>query len=475
MKQQRGISRRGLLPAGMVAAGTAALGAKAFGQAPAAPGTRKYPVLDTVEVLVVGGGPAGLGTALGAARAGAKVLLIENHSFFGGIGTWQVGMPFNQTRPEGKPRSAVHELLLEKVQAYGDQAVVMSQYPRLDGMLCNVEYLKVAMLDALDSVGARYLVHMRAVDSIVETNRVTGVVVATKRGLMAIQARCVVDCSGDGDVAFCAGAETMTDPKELMPMTLGLALTNIDATKVTDREILSTMRRAKKKHPLITAGFMEMKPIAKSASWWVNHAGLSDLGRIDATDPVARSRAECDSRRQIIQMITALRESDNPAIARIELSAAGPQVGVRETRRVKGLYVMTEEDALTGRVFEDAVAWRNGMLDQGGTAGLRNRRMMLHDIPYRALVPEKLDGLLVAGRCLSQTHIGAGCGKAMGNYMATGHAAGIAAAIAARQNIQPREVKVREIQDKLRADGVKLDIKMREQDQHGNLVHPEQL
>lgn len=87
----------------MMAAGSAALGVKALGQAPAARVTPRYPVLDTVEVLVVGGGPAGLGTALGAARAGAKVLLIENHSFFGGIATWQVGMPFNQTRPEGRP------------------------------------------------------------------------------------------------------------------------------------------------------------------------------------------------------------------------------------------------------------------------------------------------------------------------------------------------------------------------------------
>jgi ribulose 1,5-bisphosphate synthetase/thiazole synthase len=153
---------------------------KNTGQGQAAGTGSKYPLLDTAEVLVVGGGSAGIGAALGAARAGAKTLLIENHSFFGGIGAWQVGMPINQVRPEGKPRSLVHELLVQKLQAMGDQAVKLSVH----GLLINVEYLKVALLDALDEVGAKYLVHVRAVDTIVESNRVTGVVIATKRGLM---------------------------------------------------------------------------------------------------------------------------------------------------------------------------------------------------------------------------------------------------------------------------------------------------
>ena len=334
-KQQRGISRRRFLPAGMAAAGMAALsckGSKSTGQGQAAGAGSKYPILDTTEVLVVGGGSAGIGAALGAARAGAKTLLIENHSFFGGIGAWQVGMPINQVRPEGKPRSLVHELLVQKLQAMGDQAVKLSVH----GLLINVEYLKIAFLDALDEVGAKYLVHVRAVDTIVESNRVTGVVIATKRGLMALHAKTVVDCTGDADVAFYAGAETMMDPKELMPLTLGLALTNIDTGKVRPRDILSTIRGGKAKHPLITSGFMEMLPIANSHSWWINHAGTSDMGRVDATDPVERTMAECTCRRQALQMVQALRESGNPGINQIEWVAAGPQVGVRESSPRQG-------------------------------------------------------------------------------------------------------------------------------------------
>jgi len=179
-----------------------------------APPRNKFAVLDSVDVLVVGGGPAGIGAALGAARKGARTLLVENHSFFGGIAAWALGMPINQVRPGGKPRSAVHELLVRKLQGYGDQAVRAGKHE----LWCNVEYLKVAVLDALDEAGCRYHVHLRAVDTLVENNRVIGVVVGTKQGLMSIQAKTVVDCTGDADVAFFAGAETMKETSALMPM-----------------------------------------------------------------------------------------------------------------------------------------------------------------------------------------------------------------------------------------------------------------
>src|SRR5512137_1055867 len=141
------------------------------GQNPAVPAlVLRRPALDSVDVLVVGGGPAGIGAALGAARRNVKTLLVENHSFFGGVAAWALGMPINQVRPNGKPRSAVHELLVHKLEPYGDQAVRAGKHE----LWCNVEYLKVAVLDALDEAGCRYLVHVRAADAVVEHNRVTG-------------------------------------------------------------------------------------------------------------------------------------------------------------------------------------------------------------------------------------------------------------------------------------------------------------
>ena len=121
-----------------------------------------------------------------------------------------------------------------------------------------------------------------------------------------------------------------------------------------------------------------------------------------------------------------------------------------------------------GRSFEDAIAWRAGFLDQGGEKDGRFVKMKVHDVPYRSLLPEKVDGLLAAGRCISASHTAAAAGKSMGNCMALGHAAGIAAALASLAGIQPREVKVRELRDRLRADGVNFDLPDREQKDLGN-------
>ena len=186
-----------------------------------------------------------------------------------------------------------------------------------------------------------------------------------------------------------------------------------------------------------------------NSSFYINHGGTKDLGNYDATDPLQLSEAECLSRRQAVQMIDAMHEFGGEALAGIELIATGPQIGIRPRRRVKGLYVMREEDALEGRRADDTVAWRSGFLDIGF---VRFEPMKIHDVPYGALVPEKVDGLLIAGRCISATPVGASAGKSM----ATGHAAGIAAALAVKGGQQPRELAVGDIQACLRQDGVDL-------------------
>jgi ribulose 1,5-bisphosphate synthetase/thiazole synthase len=408
--------------------------------------------LGEFDVVVAGGGPAGLGAAMAASRAGARVLLLERHAFLGGIGAFCVGMPINQVRPGGKPRSAVHELLLAKIATYGPRAARWDEHQ----VYCNVEYLKAAAFDALDEVGCRYYVHAQIVDAEVRDGRVSGVIVATKDGLARVGARAVVDCTGDGDVAAFAGCEMLKESGALSPMTLCFNVGNIPIEAAVEsfnarRETLTS--EAREVFPLVPKSWY-LEAFSAQSALYCNHGGTRDLGSFDGTSLADLTQAEKLSRHQVIEMVEALRAFGGEVFQDVELSAAGPQVGVRETRRIQGLYTLSEEDALNGQRFEDAVAWRSGFLDIGF---VRYERMKIHDVPYRALLPVNVDGLLAAGRCISASHTAASAGKSMGNCIATGHAAGLAAALAARKGIQPRELAVAELQSALRADGVRFD------------------
>ena len=402
------------------------------------------------DVLVVGGGPGGIGAAIAAARSGAKTLLIENYGFFGGVAAWGLGMQINQMRPGGKSRSVIHEMLITKLKSYGQMAV------RLKGhqVFCNVEYLKVAILDLLDDVGCQYLVHTKAVDTLVEGDRVMGVVVATKSGLANIYAQVIIDCTGDADITHFAGAETMKEIGNLSPQTLILNLINSKSKKMVDSEFQDkvNIEKARKIYPLIpTTWFMDQ--VSNCNFSFINHPGTKELGNYDISDPFEFSEAECKSRRQIIQMVNAMREYGDDELKNLEICGAAPQIGVRESRRVKGVYVLTEEDAIQGMKFDDVIAWRSGYLDIGW---VRFSRMKIHQVPYGAILPEKMNGLLTAGRSISASHEAASAGKSMGNCIATGHAAGIAASLAIKNFKQPREIAVSKIQDLLREDQVDL-------------------
>ncbi len=173
------------------------------------------------------------------------------------------------------------------------------------------------------------------------------------------------------------------------------------------------------------------------------------------TDPIERSKCECVGRRQAVQVTEAMRHFGGEKLKDVELVGASTQIAVRETRRVKGVCILTEEDAAKGITFKDTIGWRSGYLD---LMGYKFTGMMVHDVPYRAILPVKVDGLLTAGRSISATHVAMAAGKSMGNCVATGHAAGLAAAMSAKKGIMPRELKVVQLQDALRKDEVDLTM-----------------
>ena len=239
--------------------------------------------LGEFDIIVAGGGPAGLGAAMAAGRTGARVLLLERYGFLGGIASFCVGMPINQVRPGGKPRSAVHELLLGKIAAYGPRAARWGEHE----VFCNVEYLKAAAFDALDEAGVAYYVHAQIVDveiadASVRDGRVRGVIIATKDGLARIGARMVVDCTGDGDVAAFAGCEMLKESGSLSPMTLCFNVANINLEKAEAalKEHAADLNGpAREAFPLVPPSW-HLARFGSQAALYCNHAGTRALGNL---------------------------------------------------------------------------------------------------------------------------------------------------------------------------------------------------
>jgi len=229
-----------------------------------------------------------------------------------------------------------------------------------------------------------------------------------------------------------------------------LNLSNIES--YTSKDMSGVVDKAKSKYPLIPEPWI-LDKVSNCHHFSINHSGTKQFGIFDITDPFQFSKAECMSRRQIVQMTEAMREFGNGGLKKCEIVGASTQMGVRESRRIKGVYILTEDDAMNGKQFDDAIAWRSGWLDIGYT---RISKMKIHQVPFRALVPQQIDGLLAAGRCISASHVGAAAGKSMGNCFATGHAAGVAAALSSKEKKTPGELDVKKIQDILKKDGVDL-------------------
>jgi glycine/D-amino acid oxidase-like deaminating enzyme len=441
------------------------------------------------DVLVVGGGPAGIGAALGAAAAGAEVVLAERYGFLGGNATAALVMPlmsfhtqraafeqpgatklFPTDHGPGEPvvAGALAKLLSRLVQAGGAIA------PSLETgytVPFDPELFKLVALELLDEAGVRLLFHAFASD--VEHGPAHGVVFATKSGPVVIRARVVVDCTGDGDVAARAGAPYEIGREEdglVQPMTLMFRMVRFE------QAAFATYVRA---HPEQWRGVHGLWDLIRQAA----AAGELDLPREDilffgtphegevsvnstrvmralGTDVFDWTRAELESRRQMRQIAAFLRRYV-PGFEHAYVAQSGVHTGVRETRRIVGDYQLTAEDVLGARKFEDVVARGAYPVDihnpkGSGTVLKRLPPGEAYDIPLRALLPQGVEGLLVAGRCLSGTHEAHSSYRVMPIVMATGQAAGVCAALAAERDVTPRAVPVADVQAALIAQGADL-------------------
>lgn len=412
-------------------------------------------------VLVVGGGPAGVAAALAASRNGADVLLVEHYGFAGGAASAALVNPFMRYLADGRP--IVGGIFGEIVEELDAQGSVLWPDVRGRSLPFDPETLKMVLLDKLQEAGVRLMLHTTAVEAIVNDGVLCGITVYNKSGRQTILSQITIDATGDADIAWLAGVPTEKGRDEdglMQPVTLNFRMAGIDEERMPPiKEINKLYDLAKERGEINNP--RENVLVFKTTRPGELHFNTTRVTGIDGTSGLDLTRAELESRRQVKEMVAFLCR-EVPGFEKSYLLATAPQIGIRETRRIKGMYTMTEEDVLGGRQFPDAIAQGSYDVDIHNPAGTGTVIKCLppgkhYDIPYRCLIPLEIDNLLVSGRPISATHAAHSSIRIMPICMATGEAAGTAAAMAVQQNIKPNQVDVSVLQEKLRAQGAMID------------------
>ena len=413
------------------------------------------------DVLVVGSGSAGATAALAVARLGASVILVERYGFMGGISTQVLDTFYGFYTPGAVARKVVGgipDLVVDELMKRGMALLRPNTYGAGQGITYDPETLKVIWETLALQSGVRLRYHTFVIDVLLDLGRVCGVVAAGKGGLVQLEAKVVIDASGDADVAAAAGVpfEGAKDGP-VQSLTTTFRLINVDverARAVKKAELHGLMQEAIQSGEYNLPrkeGSVHITPLEG-----VMATNMTRVGQIDATDPEQLTRAEVEGRRQAVEYFRFLRDKV-PGYEKAALSWLSHQVGVRESRRVSGEYRLTRADVLAARKFPDAIA-QCGAPIEDHHSGDQTRWEYLpegdtYQIPFRCLLPQGAPGLLVAGRCLSADHDAHASVRSMGQCMAMGQAAGAAAALASAGGLLPAELPVEKLQEKLREMG----------------------
>lgn len=423
--------------------------------------SRTLNIRSKYDVIVCGGGPAGVGAALAAAREGAKTLLIEKYGMLGGVWTTGFLNPFFECAGRGW---LVDELVQNLTQA---GAFASWRKERYGDSVFDVESMRRVLEQMMAAAGVDLLYYSQVADAIVEENKIRGVVIESKAGREAVMADVVIDSTGDGDVFARAGCEYeigRASDGMIQPMTLMFEISGLPDgwEQSSSQELYDQMIAVIEKHQL---GYKLPYPRCGYAPWVINTpvSGMADVqcthAKTNPLDPASLTRSTIDCRRQAYETVEVLRRI--PGMENVKLTHCASQIGVREARRLKGRYYMTAKDLIDGRRFEDAVTSCAFVIDihdleKGGTdQDMAKVRIKPYEIPYRAMIPESLHGLLVAGRCISGSHEAHASYRVTGTAMALGQAAGIAAAWAVRDGLELDAVDGKKLREILKNRGAK--------------------
>jgi FAD dependent oxidoreductase len=440
--------------------------------------SRQVPVFGTFDVAVLGGGPAGIAAAAASARAGAATLLVERYGFLGGMGTAAgvtnfCGLHANRFGSIDRVVYGVADELLARLDALGGLKAPHMVLGKIHAQAYDTAAYKIAADALLIEAGVRILFHALGAGVVMEGPNVAALLVETKSGRQAIEAQVFIDASGDGDLAVWAGApvEIGTEDGTLMYPSMMFRINNVAPELARNRGwdafpalMAAAEKRLGRKFPRKTP---IIRPQPNEIEWRANMTQVAnpDGSAVNGVDAVQLSFGEIEGRRQIGDAFSLLQEAI-PGFADSYIVDIPPQIGIRETRRVIGDYVLTEEDVLSCASFDDTIGV-NGWPVEDHVAGdvifrwpdIPGSRGFNH-LPYRMLLPRGVDNLFVAGRCASMTHGGQSAARVSGACFVMGEAAGVAASVVASGNTATRQLDVPALQATLVRQGVYLGTDM---------------
>ena len=454
------------------------------------------------DVLVVGGGPAGLAAAIGAAREGVDTLLVERYGCFGGVITqtmvgtlaWyryvktiDAGGIIKEFELKAKEMSGTINTFNKKIKTTEIGKFLEKEGILVDGVptyeILDTEIFKVLADNLILEAGVTPLLHCQAVDAIMDGSKISGIITESKSGRQAIMAKRIVDATGDADIAFHAGAPYRKDPKnKLMGVTVNFGCSGVDINKFISY-LLDKMQRKPNFIPYLKQSgelfFMDdftcfFEPINSANKGenipenipireiWTEYVDLGiinsfngiHISNIDCTDVFDLTKAEIEGRSRIFKLLKSLRRR-TPGFENARIKNIGSSLGTRESRKIIGDYNITEYDVKNQARFENSIGVCPEFLDAYGTTIVPTTGRYFQ-IPYGIILPKNVENLLVAGRCVAGDKISHAATRQMVCCIATGQGAGVAAAVSVKDNVNCRDVDILEVQKALENQGVRI-------------------
>jgi len=412
------------------------------------------------EVVIAGGGTAGVATAIAAARNDADTLLIERYGFLGGTMTAGLVNPF-MTFYAGEEQ-IVHGIFQEMLDRLG----AMNGYDEKTKSF-DVEVMKIVLDQMIEEAGVKPLLHTCVIGTSMNANTIRGVEIHNKSGRKTVSGEVLVDATGDGDVAVMARAPYEKGRREdglAQPMTLNFRMGGVDIERMPPKDVINRLFGEAKVREEITfpREHVLFFPTTRTGE---AHFNTTRVIKVDGTKAEDLTYAEIEARKQMVQLVRFLKERVS-GFEGAYLLMSGTQIGIRETRRIIGDYVFTGEDIVEAKKFRDAIARGSYWIDIHSPTGEGQEKTSFYmkgppagasyDIPYRCIVPKKVDNLLIAGRCISSTHEAQAAVRVIPIVVAIGQAAGTTAALSVKLDVPPRELDISLLQETLRKQGANL-------------------